>query len=339
MTVEERDAILTAALHAVSNQWDSAGYRFAAAPGATMATVWRGYRANALPEVALRLTPKPEPLVRRIAALVDSVTDVECPETSAVATMEHEGRTWTVQVCTWLGKGGASRGDLISLGQSIARLHQAFARLAGDHDFTDRELSFERAPVDPSDFGRPSWHVARRLWRDRVDLLLQSNSTLPRQPIHGDMHWGNVVTSSDGGFGFIDFDKIMNAPPVFDLAKLLTTGCFHIHGNEPVARFDKGRAADLLHGYQQVRRLSAIETAALEGFALLLNEETARLGIIYGNPDYTHQAAVVGSWWVSRRGQTTDPLGLRASTGPARHKAEQLDLFRSSCPVPRDFQP
>ncbi|MEU1824121.1 phosphotransferase [Streptomyces abikoensis] len=328
MTVEERDAVLTAALQAVSSQWDSTGYHFAAAPGATMATVWRGYHAQALPEVALRLTSKSAPLIRRIAALVDSVEDVECPKTSAVGTLEHEGHTWTVQVCTWIGKGSASRGDPVGLGQSIARLHDAFARLADAHDFTDRDLSFERAPVDPSDFELPSWYVARRLWRDRVEVLLQSK--LPRQPIHGDMHWGNVVTGCQGGFGFIDFDKIMCASPVFDLAKLLATGFFRTHGTNPVAQYDKNRAAELMRGYQQVRRLSDLEIAALEGFALLLNEETARLGITYDNPDYLQQASAVGAWWTSRRRQTTNPLGLRTVDRVRQAPAEQLDLFRSA---------
>ncbi len=89
------------------------------------------------------------------------------------------------------------------------------------------------------------------------------------------MHWANIVPTS-GGFGFIDFDKVMWAPPVFDLAKLIATGFFDISAT---VRFRQQRVAQLLEGYTARRSLTRTEAAALEGLALLLNEETARIGV------------------------------------------------------------
>ncbi|MGW2082037.1 phosphotransferase [Streptomyces sp. NPDC001939] len=124
-------------------------------------------------------------------------------------------------MCIWIGKGGADRSDPYGLGQDLARLHSELARPdAGD--FTDRRLTFERGPVPSPDQELPHWYVARHLWRDRIlPRQAQDLASLRPQPIHGELHWDNVAAGSGGGrFGFIDFDKVMHAPPVFDLAKL-----------------------------------------------------------------------------------------------------------------------
>jgi Ser/Thr protein kinase RdoA (MazF antagonist) len=161
----------------------------------------------------------------------------------------------------------------------------------------------------------PPWYIAQHMWRERImtwmDLLAQ---TLPVQPIHGDMHWANIVPAGCG-FGFIDFDKVMWAPPVFDLAKLIATGCFEL-GTK--ARFQRQRVARLVEGYASVRTLSHNEASALEGLALLLNEETARIGMAYDVDGYRVQADTVASWWITRRRrQGADPLGIRSLLAPA----------------------
>jgi len=143
----------------------------------------------------------------------------------------------------------------------------------------------------------PPWYVASHVWRQCIWAWLHLQSQgLQRQTVHGDMHWANIIPVS-GGFGFIDFDKVMHAPPVFDLAKLIATGFFVIG---PRARLRQRRVAELLQGYTAIRSLSAQETAALEGVALLLNEQTARLGAAYGIDSYRAQASAVGDWWIAR---------------------------------------
>ncbi|GLX06597.1 phosphotransferase [Microbispora sp. NBRC 16548] len=333
---DDRNALLAKALASVADgasaRWCGDGYRFSTVGGGTQATVWHGQPTQAeAPEVAVRLTPKPVELIDRIARLIDAVDAVERPETLAVARLQSGGRTWTVHVCTWIGKGTADRSDPYGLGQDIARLHQQLAR-AGN-DFADRKLTFERGPVPPADQELPAWYVARHLWRDRIfPRFADHQAQLRPQPIHGDLHWDNVVAGSSGGFGFIDFDKVMHAPPVFDLAKLIATGFFRISSSTGTAVFRQSRATDLLAGYQSIRPLSAAEIAALEGFALILNEETARLGHLYDVATYREQADAVGSWWtIRRRRKPSDPLGIRTASrtpnAPPRPAVQQLPFF------------
>jgi hypothetical protein len=309
------------------SSWSAGRYSFTPVASGTQASVWRGVPDGAgLPQVAVRLTPKPAALIERIASLVDGVEVVCCPRTLAVASLQAGERIWTVQVCTWIGTGAADRGAPYRLGQDIAALHQQLA--AGGYDFTDRKLSFERGPIPSVDQELPAWYVARYLWRDRVLPQFAGNADrLPRQPIHGDLHWANVV-GTGGGFGFIDFDKLMHASRAFDLAKLIATGFFHIgekdnSGAGGGVRFQRGRASDLLAGYESVSPLRADEVAAIEGFAVILNEEIARLGHAYDVPAYQEQADAVGGWWTRRRRRDPhNPLGLRpADASPQRSPA------------------
>jgi hypothetical protein len=309
--------LLRVAVACVAHLWSATPYRFTPVGGGTQAAVWHGAaREPGMPDVALRLTPKPAALITRIGALVDALTDVERPATLAVAPLDGVERGGTVHVCVWIGKGTADRSDPHGLGQDIARLHLGMARDSGD--FTDRRLSFERGPVPSPEQDLPAWYVARHLWRDRILPRFDGpQAHLRPQPIHGDMHWDNVVAGSGGGFGFIDFDKVMHAPPVFDLAKLLATGFFRVTPGGGSAVFHQSRAVDLLDGYHSVRPLTDADVAALEGFAVILNEETARLGHLYDVPAYRDQADAIGAWWRRRRRRNPgDPLGIRSATAP-----------------------
>jgi hypothetical protein len=309
--------LLTRALASLSaERFGSNLYTYESAPGATQATVWRGVPADgSSPVIALRLTPKPLDLIRRIAAVVDSITAVECPQTLALGSVDADGRMLTVQACTWIGSPAFGMSDMHLLGACLASLHAGLQ--ASGRDFSDRRLTFERAELPASaDDGRdPPWYVARHIWRKRILawLDLQAHS-LPSQPIHGDMHWANIVPTN-GGFGFIDFDKVMWAPPVFDLAKLVATGFFQIGTR---ARLREQRVAQLLQGYASVRSLTMQEVTALEGLALLLNEEIARLGMAYNIDEYSRRASAVGNWWIARRRrQPGNPLGIGNLVRPA----------------------
>lgn len=292
-------------------------YTYRSISGGTQAAVWRGApRSTAQPLIAVRLTPKPLELIRRIAAAVDGIRAVECPQTLSTGSIEVDGRALTVQVCTWIGSPAAGKPEMHRLGSCLAALHTELQ--ACGQDFSDRRLSFERAELpaagDP-DQELPPWYIARHIWRQRIMAWLHLQAqVLPAQPIHGDMHWANIVPTSSG-FGFIDFDKVMWAPPVFDLAKLIATGCFEIGSK---VRFREQRVAQLLEGYTAQRSLTKQEAAALEGLALLLNEETARIGMVYGVDTYRERAAAVAGWWITRhRRRGANPLGIRDVLDPA----------------------
>ncbi|GAA1883727.1 phosphotransferase enzyme family protein [Asanoa iriomotensis] len=323
----------------LDNGTDVDEYAFTPVTGATQATVWMGVsKRDELPPVALRLTPKPLELIRRIATLVDDVRSVTCPTTVAAERLEVDGRTWTVHLCTWIGIGAALKADTGLLGQHLARLHLDLAGSAVD--LTDRRLSFEPSPTPTREQQLPTWYVARHLWRDRIFAWLSTQSErMAPQPIHGDMHWGNVVATVNG-FGFIDFDKMMFAPPVFDLAKLIATGMFR--GGEQV-RFQARKTTRLIEGYESVRPLADAELVALEGLAVLLNEETARLGTVYDIDEYRRAADAVASWWIARRRRTrSDPLGIRTARQSASADtgtADQPTLWADDEPVTTPEEP
>jgi hypothetical protein len=309
--------LLTRALGSLSDErFGRHLYNYEGVAGATQATVWRGVPADETsPVIALRLTPKPLDLIRRIAGVVDGITAVECPQTLALSSVDVGGRILTVQACTWIGSPALGMSDMRLLGTCLASLHAGLE--ASGHDFSDRRLTFERAELPAStdaDQELPPWYVARHIWRKRILAWLDLQAGgLPSQPIHGDMHWANIVPTS-GGFGFIDFDKVMWAPPVFDLAKLVATGFFQIGAR---ARLREQRVAQLLQGYASVRSLTMQEATALEGLALLLNEEIARLGMAYDIDEYRRQASAVGNWWIARRRRQGNPLGIGSLFRPA----------------------
>jgi hypothetical protein len=243
----------------------------------------------------------------------------------------RDDRRWTgtVHVCTWIGDGPADVRSPYCLGRDIARLHQQLA--CGGEGFIDRRLSLERGPLPPAEQEPPDWFVARHLWRDRVYLVLADSGAARIQPIHGDMHWDNIVAGVNGrGFGFIDFDKLMHAPRSFDLAKLLATGFFEVNAQTERVRFRTSRAMALLAGYQSIQRLLPAEIAAIEGFALVLNEHTAVLGDRFNVAAYQQQARDLGGWWTRRRHRNSvDPLGLRraADEPTPEPTAQQLAFF------------
>jgi Ser/Thr protein kinase RdoA (MazF antagonist) len=317
-TPTDSQETLARALAALGDERFGRGfYTYGSISGGTQAAVWRGTPlSTAHPAIAVRLTPKPLELIRRIATAVDSVRAVECPQTLGTSSIDVDGRALTVQVCTWIGSPAFPKSDMRRLGACLAALHTELQ--TSSQDFSDRRLSFERAELPaPADTDQelPPWYVARHIWRERIMAWLHLQAqVLPAQPIHGDMHWANIVPTSSG-FGFIDFDKVMWAPPVFDLAKLIATGFFEIGTR---VRFREQRAAQLLEGYTTQRGLSEKEAAALEGLALLLNEETARIGMLYGVDTYRENAAAVATWWITRRKRRgANPLGIRDLLDPA----------------------
>ena len=325
---DSRDPLLDAALALLKDAAaDLDEYAWTPAPGATQATVWHGVsRDPAAGDLALRLTPKPAKLIQRIGDLVDEVTSVPCPRTLAVDELDAGGGTRTVHLCTWIGTGRPRRDKAWLLGRQVALLHQDLA--SSDRDFSDRPLSFDRIWEVPADQALPTSYVAAHVWRDRVYAWLSAQTAqMATQPIHGDLHWGNVVGDDDhkpdtldededgAGFGFIDFDKVMKGPRVFDLAKLLATGMF-VSGNQ--TRFQVRKATQLLEGYETVTALSPAELVVLEGLAILLNEQTALLGARYDIEDYRTAADGVARWWIARRRRNpADPLGIRAARKPA----------------------
>ena len=118
------------------------------------------------------------------------------------------------------------------------------------------------------------------------------------------------------------------APRAFDLATLISTGFFTIGRTTKRVRFQRGRATDLLSGYRSVQDLTSAELTAIEGFAVILNEQTAHLGHAFDNAAYREQAEAVGRWWTRRRRtHRGNPLGIRpvgSAAAPSQNLGHQL---------------
>jgi homoserine kinase type II len=89
-----------------------------------------------------------------------------------------------------------------------------------------------------------------------------SEQALPAGVIHADLFQDNIFFLGERCSGVIDFYFACNDFLAYDLAICLNAWCFEVGGE-----FNITKATALLAGYQQVRKLLAIEIAALPTLA------------------------------------------------------------------------
>lgn len=100
----------------------------------------------------------------------------------------------------------------------------------------------------------------------------------------------------------------------FRSGKLIATAMFEVQDQ---AQFQAQPARNLLNGYESLIPLTGADLDAIEGLAVLLNAETARLGIVYDVQAYRTHASAIAAWWITRRQSApSDPLGLREHRRP-----------------------
>jgi Ser/Thr protein kinase RdoA (MazF antagonist) len=139
----------------------------------------------------------------------------------------HE--TEDIYYALWPRTGGRSPDELADsevevLGRLLARIHTIAADLGAPHRAT---LDAEHVPLAALDLLEAGdWlprHCASR-YAEAVESLVETYSQrsegLSIQPIHGDCHAGNLLRGDQGWF-FLDFDDMVNGPPVQDVWMLL----------------------------------------------------------------------------------------------------------------------
>ncbi|HVX47213.1 MAG TPA: phosphotransferase, partial [Mycobacteriales bacterium] len=239
-------------------------------------------------------------LITRIGRIVDTVTAMPCARTLAVAPLS-DGRT--AHLATWLPEtatGGPVR--MGALGAALAAVHRELA--GAPEALLDRPLSFDL--TDTPDL----WSRARQEW-------VRGERSWPRingpqdtwQPIHGDTHNGNYLITTGGAIGLIDFDKMMRASPVFDLARIVDSALFRVSNGH--AEFDARGTFELLEAYYAPEPVPAHAVTVLEGFSILVNEATGTLSRVGDSPERALRATALGQWWLDRVGNP-DPMGIRA---------------------------
>lgn len=156
--------------------------------------------------------------------------------------------------------------DLLSIGRTVARMHNLFERKINPDHFSRIQFSLDLylgQPLKnlmhwnqvPRQFEQPIFELIERLARG-LEWLPQAD---PFLPVHGDLHRLNLVQTTEGGqFWFVDFDDCQLGLAMQDLWPLastcgvtLPTHMQDIEGMDPSTY-----ALDLLtEGYREFRGL------------------------------------------------------------------------------------
>lgn len=149
-------------------------------------------------------------------------------------------------------------------GTIVAHLHQAFLSIesrleVADNDFIKELEGWIRETLE-------STH-GHSITKSQINDLLSNLSPLykacPRQLIHRDMHFGNLLFQNGDFNGYIDFDLTQKNVKVFDIAYFLV-GLLQNHIDNEADRlkwleFKNG----FLEGYQELNPLLPVEIEAL----------------------------------------------------------------------------
>lgn len=307
------------ALHGILELIDAPFGRVQAIDGGTQVRVWRidtdqfPYRAY-----ALRLVKRPLDLLERQARALADVPENGVRIATILANRQlPDDPARCAQLTRWMsGRHPTPRQaqDAEAIGAALARLHLGLASHA--HLFEDRPLILGDYRSYVADLSR---HVDESgtlagLGRNKRSILLwelHASTQLPSQLLHGDLHAKNVLVSDPAMGGppaFIDFDKMMVGPRVFDIAKYVSTSCFFGH---PGARLARAAVVRFLDGYTSVSPLTDPEIACLDALCVVLNVESALCGANYEIPALVDQADAVGAWWARRPTIRPGPTGTR----------------------------
>jgi hypothetical protein len=120
--------------------------------------------------------------------------------------------------------------------QMEARLHARWWQSAELNKFGERGGSLRSDGVIDRLMAAPSWNAAMSMPRSRgipqplrdgarvheaIRKMLAINDRLPECLLHGDPHLGNMYFPRDGGIGFLDWQRMMRGPWIWDVAYTL----------------------------------------------------------------------------------------------------------------------
>ncbi len=138
--------------------------------------------------------------------------------------------------------------QLTRIGRLLARIHQVGAMSPALHRI---ELNEKTYGSDHINYLRTAKVMSPGLWpryeaaaQRVIDTFKNGYAELPKQRIHGDCHFGNLLWGPQGPF-FLDFDDFVMGPAVQDFWLM-------IPGHDEEAR---GKLRILLDGYQELRDL------------------------------------------------------------------------------------
>lgn len=150
-----------------------------------------------------------------------------------------------------------------SIGEGLARLHQALAAYDGSEAFPVFDLFGEVASYAwPAVQGYSAEKFRHRLQSVEQAIsreLVNPYEVLPRQLIHRDFHPGNLIFRSTELAGILDFDRVRIGIRLFDLC-YLATSVLSLNFSDPAKREGWfGFVKALIGGYISVTPLTKTE--------------------------------------------------------------------------------
>jgi Ser/Thr protein kinase RdoA (MazF antagonist) len=145
------------------------------------------------------------------------------------------------------------------LGRGLAELHLALSGIETELEYKDYDFLSEW-----NNYIKPGLsHVSDEIIK-RVETKIFANySSLPRSPIHRDVHSQNVLFCDGKISGWLDFDLNRKDARIFDLAYLLAGLLVGKMNNPSALTIWKIIYRNLLDGYNEISPLTESEIAAL----------------------------------------------------------------------------
>lgn len=169
---------------------------------------------------------------------------------------ERDGVAWTLLPYFEAGHLGSDAASLSSLGEIMARMHQAPSADCFPSEYRMGQELFERMFALAEE--RNDWSPFPGMLRGESEALRESiPAGLPQGILHGDLFPDNVLGSEGEVAAILDLEEAWVGPCAFDLVMAYVG--FGWEDNEPVEE----RWQALLSGYQSVRSLTEDEWSAL----------------------------------------------------------------------------
>ena len=156
--------------------------------------------------------------------------------------------------------------DLLSIGRTVARMHNLFERNINSEHFVRARFSLDMYVNIPHQNLNKWGRIPRQFQTPLLELIEELGrglAWLPEAdkfiPVHGDLHRLNLVQTTEGGqFWFVDFDDCQIGMAMQDLWPLASTCGINIP--EHIAAYEDIKPADyamrmLCQGYSEFRAL------------------------------------------------------------------------------------
>lgn len=149
-------------------------------------------------------------------------------------------------------------------GKVIARLHKAFLVCEQKVTFGDNSLLDEmKGWINESLVRHDFKYILESDFKENLEELERCYAKLPKQLIHRDIHYGNLLFYENEFSGYIDFDLSQKNIRLFDLCYFLMGILGGHEKNERDERIWLHIVTSLIQGYEAIIQLTALEKESM----------------------------------------------------------------------------